>query len=105
MASMVVKDRDGQARTIEAKSGLKLMEVLRDEDCGVAAICGGLCSCATCHVYVAADWARRVPPPEVDELIMLKGLVDYREGVSRLSCQIEMGDHLIDMEIEVAPES
>jgi ferredoxin, 2Fe-2S len=52
MARMTVVDRDGKAHEIEAKPGLKLMEILRELDYGVAAICGGLCSCATCHIYI-----------------------------------------------------
>src|SRR6202042_1507269 len=52
MARMIVVDRDGKEHAIEAKPGLKIMEILRELDYGVAAICGGLCSCATCHVYV-----------------------------------------------------
>ena len=50
MARMIVVDRDGKEHDIEAKPGLKVMEILRELDYGVAAICGGLCSCATCHV-------------------------------------------------------
>ena len=46
MARMIVVDRDGKEHEIEAKTGLKIMEVLRELDYGVAAICGGLCSCA-----------------------------------------------------------
>jgi hypothetical protein len=52
MARMIVVDRDGKEHEIEAKPGFKVMEILRELDYGVAAICGGLCSCATCHVYV-----------------------------------------------------
>ena len=52
MTRLIVVDRDGRAHDIDAKPGVRLMEVLRELDYGVAAICGGLCSCATCHVYV-----------------------------------------------------
>ncbi len=57
MARMIVVDRDGKEHEIEAKTGLKIMEILRELDYGVAAICGGLCSCATCHIYVDEQWA------------------------------------------------
>ncbi len=53
---MIVVDRDGKEHEIEAKAGLKMMEILRELDYGVAAICGGLCSCATCHVYIDESW-------------------------------------------------
>ena len=49
MALLRVVDRDGVEHEVEAKTGLKVMENLRELDYGVAAICGGMCSCATCH--------------------------------------------------------
>ena len=52
MPLLRVIDRDGVEQEINATSGGTLMEVLRDLDDGVMAICGGMCSCATCHVYV-----------------------------------------------------
>ena len=48
MATLQVIDRDGVSHDVECKPGLKVMEVLRELDYGVAAICGGMCSCATC---------------------------------------------------------
>ena len=41
------------------------MEVLRELDYGVAAICGGMCSCATCHIYVDPAWARKAAAADV----------------------------------------
>ena len=78
MARMIVVDRDGKEHDIEAKPGLKIMEILRELDYGVAAICGGLCSCATCHVYVDESWAARLPKPQSDELELLNELPDFR---------------------------
>ena len=63
MALMRVVDRDGVEHEVEARTGLKVMENLRELDYGVAAICGGMCSCATCHVYVDPDWASKLPAP------------------------------------------
>src|ERR1700757_27729 len=56
MTLLRVVDRDGIEHEVEGKTGLKVMENLRELDYGVAAICGGMCSCATCHVYVDPDW-------------------------------------------------
>ena len=44
MALLRVVDRDGVEHEVEAKPGLKIMEVLRELDYGVAAICGGMCT-------------------------------------------------------------
>jgi ferredoxin len=45
MPLLKVVDRDGKEHDVEMKSGLKLMEALRELDYGIAAICGGMCSC------------------------------------------------------------
>ena len=105
MARMTVVDRDGKEHDIEAKPGLKVMEILRELDYGVAAICGGLCSCATCHVYVDTAWTARLPKPQSDELELLKELPDFRESASRLSCQVDFTDALSGLKLAVAPDS
>jgi 2Fe-2S ferredoxin len=55
---------------------------------GIAADCGGVLSCATCHVIVAPGWAARLPSPDADEAAMLEMTAAPREAGSRLSCQI-----------------
>ncbi|MDP9083254.1 MAG: 2Fe-2S iron-sulfur cluster-binding protein [Pseudomonadota bacterium] len=105
MARMIVVDRDGKEHEIEAKPGLKLMEILRELDYGVAAICGGLCSCATCHVYVDASWAARLPQPHGDELDLLRELPDFKQATSRLSCQVDFTDALSGLRVAIAPDS
>jgi ferredoxin, 2Fe-2S len=105
MARMIVVDRDGKEHEVEARSGLKIMEILRELDYGVAAICGGLCSCATCHVYVDENWAARLPKPQSDELELLRELPDFREPVSRLSCQVDFTDALSGIRVAIAPDS
>jgi 2Fe-2S ferredoxin len=105
MARMIVVDRDGNEHEIEAKPGLKIMEILRELDYGVAAICGGLCSCATCHVYIDENWAGRLPKPQSDELELLNEIPDFRPTVSRLSCQVDFTEALSGIKVAVAPDS
>jgi ferredoxin, 2Fe-2S len=105
MARMIVVDRDGKEHEIEAKPGLKVMEILRELDYGVAAICGGLCSCATCHVYVDESWAARLPKVQSDELELLNELPDYQATTSRLSCQLDFTDALSGIKVSIAPDT
>jgi ferredoxin, 2Fe-2S len=105
MARMIVVDRDGKEHEVEGKSGLKIMEILRELDYGVAAICGGLCSCATCHIYVDPVWADRLPKPQSDEMELLKELSDYKEATSRLSCQVDFTDTLNGLKVTIAPDT
>lgn len=95
-------DSDGRVFETEAAVGCSVMEAARDADVpGIAADCGGACSCATCHVYVAAEWRDRVGPPnslEADMLDAVSNLTEY----SRLSCQIALTEELDGLECEVA---
>src|SRR5215469_15762235 len=103
MPTVRVVDRDGVEREVNASSGSVLMEPLRDMDNGVAAICGGMCSCATCHVYVDEEWVAKLPAPMSDEGDMLGDLTSRREN-SRLSCQIVLNDTLSGLKVQIAPE-
>ncbi len=105
MARMTVVDRDGKEHQIEAHTGLKIMEVLRELDYGVAAICGGLCSCATCHIYVDEQWMARLPKRQSYELELLNELPDFREATSRLSCQVDFTEALPGIKVTVAADS
>ena len=80
------------------------MEILKANDQDVAAICGGVCSCATCHVYVAAEWAEKLEAPGADERVLTEESDHFREGESRLSCQIQFLDELDGIELTLAPE-
>jgi ferredoxin, 2Fe-2S len=104
MPLMRVVDRDGVEHEVEAKSGLKVMENLRELDYGVAAICGGMCSCATCHVYIDAEWQPKLPAVMSDERELLGELSNFQPERSRLSCQIEFTPALAGLRVTIAPD-
>ena len=104
MPTIFVTDRAGKQHTLKADSGLTLMDPLREIDDGVEALCGGMCSCATCHVFVAEPWLDKLPPMQGDEKEILQELESYRPQGSRLSCQIPFEAALAGLEVEIAPE-
>jgi len=82
---------NGAETTLEAKPGESLMQAAVAANVGgIEADCGGLLTCATCHVYVREPFASRLPPPQDDELGMLEFTAAPRRPNSRLSCQIEL---------------
>ncbi len=104
MAKIYVTRRDGSEHIIEeSPSGQSLMEILRDNDMDVEAICGGCCSCATCHVYVDKAWSDKIPQRQEDEFELVSSTDHYQEN-SRLSCQIPFKNDLDGIKVEVAPE-
>lgn len=103
MTKIRVTDRGGNELEVEAEDGRTMMEFLRELDEGMEALCGGLCSCSTCQVYVAPEWTDKLVPPQSDEMDLLEGSEVYRAGSSRLSCQIAMGPELDGIVVEIAP--
>tara|TARA_R110001592_G_scaffold336960_1_gene622741 strand:- start:5529 stop:5849 length:321 start_codon:yes stop_codon:yes gene_type:complete len=92
---------DGEQFTIEAKSGLSLMEnALNNSVTGIDADCGGACACGTCHVFVEATWLAATGEADAMEEAML-GMRPDRTEVSRLSCQIEVTDALDGMVVNL----
>ncbi len=103
MAEVVVTDRSGKEHRVTGRVGTSLMENLRDADLDVAAICGGMCSCATCHVYIDEEWAGKLPIAQGDEVELLRELVSFKPN-SRLSCQVPFTEALDGLKVKVAPD-
>ncbi|MBW7946019.1 MAG: 2Fe-2S iron-sulfur cluster binding domain-containing protein [Sphingomonadaceae bacterium] len=104
MPKLIVVSRDGSEKTVEAENGLSVMEAIRDNGFDeLLALCGGCCSCATCHVFVDEAWTDSVGGPGEDENDLLDSS-DHKQASSRLSCQIEMSDALDGLKVTIAPE-
>lgn len=104
MPKLIVVDRQGAERAVEGESGLSVMEVIRDSGFDeLLALCGGCCSCATCHVYVGPGFERVLPAVSADEDDLLDSS-DHRTPESRLSCQLPFGDTLDGLTVTIAPE-
>jgi len=94
MAKITYIEFDGTPHEVDVPSGLSVMEGAIDNNIeGIEAECGGVCSCATCHVYVDPAWVEATGTPEHIEQDMLECTMDLQES-SRLSCQIEVSDEL-----------
>jgi 2Fe-2S ferredoxin len=101
MAEVTFTETDGVRRLIQASAGYTLMEVaVWSGVSGIPAECGGNCACATCHVYVDAEWIQRLSPPGVGETELLEGL-ETRRVNSRLSCQIKISEELDGLEVTI----
>ena len=97
-----VIDQQGKRQTLDAVEGWRVMEIIREHGLDIKAECGGACACATCHVYVAPEWASRLHTPHDEEHEMLDGAFHVEDN-SRLSCQIIMSDRLNGIELTLAP--
>ena len=104
MPKLVVVNRAGDEKVVEADTGLSVMEAIRDNGFDeLLALCGGCCSCATCHIHVdPADFGKLSPMSE-DENDLLDSS-DHRDEYSRLSCQIQMTSALDGLKVRIAEE-
>lgn len=104
MPNLIVVNRAGDETNIDAREGISVMEAIRDNGFDeLLALCGGCCSCATCHVFVDEAWVGVVGAASGDEDDLLDSS-DYRGERSRLSCQIMMTAALDGLRVAIAPE-
>jgi 2Fe-2S ferredoxin len=103
MPQLIITTQDGETRSVNVEANRTVMEAIRDQGVGdLLALCGGCCSCATCHVYIDASYVDRLPPMSADEDALLSGS-DHRTAPSRLSCQIPITAALDGLRVTVAP--
>jgi 2Fe-2S ferredoxin len=104
MANLTIITREGEEKAITGGTGLSVMEAIRDAGVDeLLALCGGCCSCATCHVFVDAAFADSLPPMSEDESDLLDSS-SHRQPLSRLSCQIPITDAIEGLRVTIAPE-
>ncbi len=104
MPKLFVITRDGTEHEVDGRAGWSVMENIRDHGFDeLLALCGGCCSCATCHVHVDPEWIDRLKPMKAEEDDLLD-TSDHRVETSRLSCQILLGEELDGLRVTIAPE-
>lgn len=104
MQRLTVVTRGGESREIEGETGYSVMEAIRDAGIDeLLALCGGCCSCATCHVHVdPADFGKLgVIGPDENDLLESS---EHRTEYSRLSCQVTLTPELEGLTVTIAPE-
>lgn len=104
MPKLVVTNREGETSEIEVEDGLTVMEAIRDNGFDeLLALCGGCCSCATCHIFVDDGATDQIPAMSEDEDDLLESS-EHRKESSRLSCQIPFTAALDGLKVTIAPE-
>ena len=104
MPTLIVVSRSGEEKSVEVDSGLTVMEAIRDNGFDeLLALCGGCCSCATCHVHVDPAFADKLAPMSEDEDDLLDSS-SHRDASSRLSCQLPLTDELDGLKVRIAEE-
>ena len=104
MGKLVIVNREGAETEVEVANGFTVMEAIRDNGFDeLLALCGGCCSCATCHIHIDPAFSEKVPAISEDESDLLDSS-DHRNEFSRLSCQVKMSDALDGLRVIIAEE-
>ena len=102
MLKVVFVFPSGEERSVEVEPGTTLMSAaVRNGIDGIIGECGGVCMCATCHIYVHNGFFERLPPIQDVEEAVLDVTNAERLASSRLSCQIKMTEGLDGMKVHI----
>ncbi len=88
---------------VEVPEGTTLMQAAREAKLReIPADCGGNCACATCHIHLTNAWSHLLPIKQNGlEQSLLEYEKGYIEGVSRLSCQIQLTKELNNLTVRL----
>ncbi|ANQ49458.1 2Fe-2S iron-sulfur cluster binding domain-containing protein [Flammeovirga sp. MY04] len=89
MAKITFITKDKEEITVEGTSGSVMELAVKNNVKGIDGDCGGVCSCATCHVQVDAGHTDKTGVASEIESDMLE-LDDDANEYSRLCCQLQV---------------
>ena len=100
-----VIDREGKTTALDIEEGTTIRDAIEEklfpDSYGV---CGGNCSCGTCHVYVPLSDFEKLKTAEEDEISTLKDAAIKPTTHSRLGCQIELKKEHNNITVTIAPD-
>lgn len=101
MSKITFITKDGAATTIITTNG-NLMEAAKNNNIkGIDGDCGGVCSCATCHIYIDDAFTHMVNEASEIERDTLE-FDELTTPQSRLSCQVPITADLDGITVRVA---
>ena len=100
MIHLTYTQPDGTDLQVQAAEGTLMTAAVEHQVAGIVGECGGVCSCATCHVAIDPDWADRVGLAGEAEAAMLE-FTDGTTPTSRLGCQVPLRPELDGQRVRV----
>ena len=90
MPKITYIEHNGKQHVVDVPLGSTVMRGAVDNGIpGIDGDCGGLCACATCHVFVDPTWLATAGKRNDTEESMLSFAAETADN-SRLGCQIEI---------------
>ena len=105
MPKVIYVDDGGAEHAVDAVVGESVMAAaVKNGVPGIVGECGGNASCATCHVWVRAEFGAMVGEPNDMEEDLLDLAVSERRDGSRLSCQVRVTPGLDGLTVDIPPD-
>ncbi len=101
MAKITFITSDHETITVEGTSGSVMQLAVKNNIQGIDGDCGGVCSCATCHVHVPTEFQDKTGKASEIEKDMLE-FEDNANESSRLSCQLDISEALDGIVLHIA---
>jgi ferredoxin len=91
-------------RQVDAKPGLRLLDVAWGADQPLEGACEGVMACSTCHVIVDRQDFAKLPPASDEEEDMLD-FAAHATRTSRLACQIVLTEDMETLGVRIPPSA
>ena len=99
-----VIDREGKTTAHDIKEGTTIRDAIEEKlSPDSYGVCGGNCSCGTCHVHVATSDFEKLKAVEGNENSILKEAAFKPTTHSRLGCQVELKKEYDNITVTIAP--
>ena len=106
MVKIIIIDRNKEKHTLDIDEGKTIRDAIEQqitpENFG---ICGGTCTCATCHLYVKSEDFNKIEKKKDEEIKTLEIRGYKPEKNSRLACQIVVKPEYENIEVSIAEDS
>lgn len=104
MPHITYVESNGTEHTVDVEENMNLMEGSTINLLpGIEGMCGGICSCCTCHVYIGDEWADKCNPMTEGERKLLESSA-YLKDSSRLGCQVVVTHEMEGMRVHLPAE-
>ena len=105
MIRLNVIDREDKETSVDIEEGTTIRDAIEEKLSPAGyGICGGNCSCGTCHVYVVPNDFEKLKVADQEELSTLRELAIEPTSYSRLGCQVELKKEYNNITVTIAPE-
>ena len=100
-----VIDREGKKTALDIEEGTTIRDAIEEKlSPDKYGVCGGICSCGTCHVHVTPNDFEKLKAVEEDEISTLKEEAIKPTAYSRLGCQVELKKEHNNITVTIAPD-